>query len=121
MRPANRGHVNPPLPTLHHPTASVRYRQVLYSGHLTVTRSRVAGAGGTGATMAEDAKALLERVRAELKGEGGTNRLVPLIASGEAPLGALRALAAEEDRIVRSDWRAFLTFAAQSTGTAQRE
>ncbi|MGW4110509.1 thiaminase II/PqqC family protein [Actinosynnema sp. NPDC004786] len=71
--------------------------------------------------MAEDAKALLARVRAEVQAGGGTNRLVPLIASGGAPMGALRALAAEEDRIVRSDWRAFLTFAAQSTGPAQRE
>ncbi|MGM1062342.1 transcriptional regulator [Saccharothrix sp. Mg75] len=71
--------------------------------------------------MAKDAKALLERVREELKHEGGTNRLVPLIASGEASVEALKALAAEEDRIVRSDWRAFLTLAAQSTEPAQRE
>lgn len=71
--------------------------------------------------MTKDAKALLARVREELKGEGGTNRLVPLIARGEAPLAALKALAAEEHRIVQSDWRAFLTLAAQSTEPAQRE
>ena len=71
--------------------------------------------------MAKDAKDLLERVREELKGEGGTNRLVPLIASGEASLDALKALAAEEHRIVQSDWRAFLTLAAQSPVRAQRE
>ena len=71
--------------------------------------------------MAKDAKDLLERVRAELKGEGGTNRLVPLIASGEASLDALKALAAEEHRIVQSDWRAFLTLAAQASLPAQRE
>ncbi|MEV8437299.1 transcriptional regulator [Actinosynnema sp. NPDC051121] len=71
--------------------------------------------------MAKDAKGLLERVRAELKGEGGTNRLVPLIASGEASPDVLKALAAEEHRIVQSDWRAFLTLAAQSPLPAQRE
>ncbi|MFJ6673407.1 transcriptional regulator [Actinosynnema sp. NPDC091369] len=71
--------------------------------------------------MAKDAKDLLERVRAELKRDGVTNRLVPLIASGEAPRAALRALAAEEHRIVQSDWRAFLTLAAQAPVPAQRE
>ncbi|MFD1149254.1 thiaminase II/PqqC family protein [Saccharothrix hoggarensis] len=71
--------------------------------------------------MTKDAKDLLERVREELKEDGGTNRLVPLIASGDAPLDTLRALAAEEHRIVQSDWRAFLTLAAQSTEPAQRE
>ena len=71
--------------------------------------------------MAKDAKDLLERVREELKGEGGTNRVVPLIASGEAPLTTLKALAAEEHRIVQSDWRAFLTLAAQAPLPAQRE
>ncbi|TQM77864.1 TENA/THI-4/PQQC family protein [Saccharothrix saharensis] len=71
--------------------------------------------------MAKDAKGLLERVRAELKRDGGSNRLVPLIASGEASSAALRALAAEEHRIVHSDWRAFLTLAAQSPVPAQRE
>ncbi|MDU0290211.1 transcriptional regulator [Saccharothrix longispora] len=71
--------------------------------------------------MSRNTKALLERVREELKRDGGTNRLVPLIASGEASVEALKALAAEEDRIVRSDWRAFLTLAAQSTELPQRE
>jgi hypothetical protein len=71
--------------------------------------------------MTKDAKHLLERVREELRGDGGTNRLVPLIASGEAPLATLQALAAEEHRIVQSDWRAFLTLAAQSPVPAQRE
>ncbi|MEU4445572.1 transcriptional regulator [Actinosynnema sp. NPDC050801] len=68
--------------------------------------------------MAND---LLERVREELRGEGGTNRLVPLIARGAVPPATLAALAAEEHRIVQSDWRAFLTLAAQSTRPAQRE
>ncbi|WP_158841184.1 transcriptional regulator [Saccharothrix deserti] len=71
--------------------------------------------------MAENAAGLLERVRDELRGDGGANRLVPSIARGEAPPATLKVLAAEEHRIVRSDWRAFLTLAAQSTEPAQRE
>ncbi|MFI9011090.1 transcriptional regulator [Actinosynnema sp. NPDC053489] len=71
--------------------------------------------------MPTDAADLLERVREELRGEGGSNRLVPLVASGEVPLSTLGALAAEEHRIVRSDWRAFLTLAAQSPLPVQRE
>jgi hypothetical protein len=51
--------------------------------------------------------------------EGG-NRLVPRIASGRAPRSVFAALAAEENRIVRSDWRSFLTIAARCTEPASR-
>ncbi|NUT50310.1 MAG: transcriptional regulator [Saccharothrix sp.] len=71
--------------------------------------------------MVDGAKGLLARVREELEGDGGTNPVVPLIASGDARLEVLGALAAEQDRVVRSDWRAFLTLAAQSAEPAQRE
>lgn len=71
--------------------------------------------------MSDQARELLERVREEVRRDGGTNELVPLIARGKASREALRALAAEENLIVRSDWRAFLTLAAQSTERPQRE
>ncbi|MEU5696470.1 transcriptional regulator [Actinosynnema sp. NPDC020468] len=69
--------------------------------------------------MTETGAELLERVRAVIA--GGTNRLVPLIAAGTAPRSALRALAAEEHLIIRSDWRAFLVLASQARGHAARE
>jgi hypothetical protein len=41
------------------------------------------------------------------------NRLVPLIAAGLAPRSVFAMIAAEETRIVHSDWRSFLTIAAR--------
>ncbi|MGH3842918.1 MAG: transcriptional regulator [Pseudonocardiaceae bacterium] len=49
------------------------------------------------------------------------NRLVPLVASGQAPRSVFATLAAEEIRIVRSDWRSLLTIAARCTERNSRE
>jgi hypothetical protein len=57
---------------------------------------------------------LLATLQGELSGEHETNRLVPLIASGDAPLSTLAALGAEELLIVRSDRRSFLLLAARA-------
>lgn len=67
-----------------------------------------------------DAGSLLAELQAVLKPEHRENRLVPLIASGDAPLSVIGALAAEEHRIVTSDWRSFLTLAARSEEPAGR-
>ncbi|PPK66396.1 transcriptional regulator [Actinokineospora auranticolor] len=71
--------------------------------------------------MAESAKELLDRVQRELLPGEHDNRLVPLVACGEAPLAVLGALAAEQHRIIASDWRTFLTLAAQAVDPAARE
>jgi hypothetical protein len=70
--------------------------------------------------MVGSAKDLLDTIRRELAAEAGTNRFVPLVAYGTAPLAAIAALAAEEQRIVTSDWRSFLTLAARSPEPAAR-
>jgi hypothetical protein len=57
---------------------------------------------------------ILETVREQLAPEAGENRLVPLIASGQAPVTAIASLAAEEYHIVASDRRSFLALAARS-------
>jgi hypothetical protein len=57
---------------------------------------------------------ILETVRDQLAPQAGENRLVPLIASGQAPVTAIASLAAEEYHIVASDRRSFLTLAARS-------
>lgn len=62
-------------------------------------------------TAAED---LIESVQAELAPRDDENRLVPLVASGEAPREVFERLAAEEYHIVRSDWRSCLTLAARA-------
>lgn len=67
-----------------------------------------------------DARRLLDEIRTALAPEHHENRLVPLIADGAAPLSVIGALAAEEHRIVRSDWRSFLTLAARSEDPAGR-
>jgi hypothetical protein len=80
--------------------------------------------------MTRSATELVEAVRLELAPGNDDNLLVPRIAAGEVPLEVLAALAAEEELIVTSDWRSFLTLAAQSddldgraffTGLAQGE
>ncbi|GLZ43175.1 transcriptional regulator [Actinokineospora sp. NBRC 105648] len=71
--------------------------------------------------MTRSAKELLERVQRELLPAEGDNRLVPLVASGEAPVAVLGALAAEQHRIIQSDWRTFLTLAAQAVDPTARE
>ncbi|OLR92159.1 thiaminase II/PqqC family protein [Actinokineospora bangkokensis] len=71
--------------------------------------------------MARSAAELLERAQRDLMPGEHENRFVPAVASGTAPLAALRALAAEELRIVPSDWRSFLTLAAQAVDPTARD
>jgi hypothetical protein len=61
---------------------------------------------------------LLADVRAELAPE--ENRVVAGIAAGEVPLRVVGVLAAEEMRIVASDWRSFLTLASRAPDAATR-
>jgi hypothetical protein len=62
--------------------------------------------------MTRSATELVEALRRDL--DPGENVLVERISRGETPLEVLAALAAEELLIVASDWRTFLTLAAQS-------
>ncbi|QFU90798.1 transcriptional regulator [Amycolatopsis sp. YIM 10] len=64
---------------------------------------------------------LLASVQAELAPRDRENRLVPLITAGEAPRSVFATIAAEELRIVRSDWRSCLTLASRSEEPAVRE
>jgi hypothetical protein len=70
--------------------------------------------------VTQSAQALVDTIRRELAPDEGANRFVPLVAHGTAPLGAIGALAAEEQRIVASDWRSFLMLAARSGEPAAR-
>jgi thiaminase len=60
------------------------------------------------------ARAVLTETQSELTPPAGANRLLPLLADGRAPVSVIGALAAEERRIIASDWRAFLTLAAKA-------
>jgi TENA/THI-4/PQQC family protein len=64
---------------------------------------------------------LLDTIRRELAPDAAENRFVPLVAQGNAPLAALGALAAEQHRIIDSDWRSLLTLAGRSPEPAARE
>ena len=66
------------------------------------------------------ARELLASAREALSPAENDNRLVPLIASGQAPRSVFATIAAEESRIVRSDWRSFLTIAARCTERQQQ-
>src|SRR5690349_11740508 len=70
--------------------------------------------------MTRSASELLDSIRRELAPDEGENRFVPLVSQGKAPVSAIGALAAEELRIVASDWRSFLTLAARSPEPAAR-
>lgn len=70
--------------------------------------------------MSGSAHDLLADIRDFLAPDHDENRLVALIARGEAPLALIGALAAEEQRIVASDWRSFLTLAARCPDPAGR-
>lgn len=67
------------------------------------------------------ARELLVSAREALSPAENDNRLVPLIASGQAPRSVFATIAAEESRIVHSDWRSFLTIAARCTEHNSRE
>jgi hypothetical protein len=71
--------------------------------------------------MTSSARELLEQAREALAPAEQDNRLVPLIASGAAPRSVFATIAAEESRIVRSDWRSFLTLAARCAEGNARE
>ncbi|HEX3779411.1 MAG TPA: transcriptional regulator [Pseudonocardiaceae bacterium] len=71
--------------------------------------------------MTDPARDLLASARKALAPAENDNRLVPLIASGRAPRSVFATIAAEESRIVRSDWRSFLTIAARCTEPISRE
>lgn len=64
--------------------------------------------------MTTSARAVLSETQSELTPPPGANRLLPLLADGRAPVSVIGALAAEERRIIASDWRAFLTLAAKA-------
>ena len=71
--------------------------------------------------MTRSASELLDTIRHDLAPDEGANPFVPLVEQGNAPRSAIGALAAEEQRIVASDWRSFLTLAARSPEPAARE
>jgi TENA/THI-4/PQQC family len=71
--------------------------------------------------MPDSARELLETIKLELAPAENDNRLVPLVESGQAPRSVFTTLAAEELRIVASDWRSFLTLASRSTDPLARE
>jgi hypothetical protein len=68
-----------------------------------------------------DAGALLELGRSRLAHGAGDNRLLPLVAAGKASVRTLATLAAEQQHIIVSDWRAFLSLAARSASPAEGE
>jgi TENA/THI-4/PQQC family len=71
--------------------------------------------------MTPSARDLLDTARRQLEPDEDANRLVPLIATGQAPRTVLAALAAEQHHVITSDWRSFLTLAARSETPAGRE
>lgn len=64
-------------------------------------------------TSARSARDVLAMARATLAPAEDGNRLVPLLAAGRAPRSVFATIAAEETRIVHSDWRSFLTVAGR--------
>ncbi|HTI21953.1 MAG TPA: transcriptional regulator [Kutzneria sp.] len=68
--------------------------------------------------MTASARELLETARKDLAPGEHENRLVPLIAAGTASRKALAALAAEQHRIIVSDWRSFLVLASRCENPA---
>ena len=64
--------------------------------------------------MTASARELLESAREELAAGEHENRLIPLIGRGAASRDVLAALAAEQHRIIASDWRSFLLLASRS-------
>ncbi|MCP2259077.1 TENA/THI-4/PQQC family protein [Streptoalloteichus tenebrarius] len=71
--------------------------------------------------MTRSARDLLATIRRELTHEEGANRLVPLVATGRAPLSVVAALAAEQHHVISSDWSSFLALAARATDPRARE
>jgi hypothetical protein len=86
----------------------------------SVASGRIRDLGGYRG-MCSGAPDFLESLQRELALHEDDNRLVPLVRTGRVPRSVLAALAAEEHRIVASDWRSFLTLAARPQGPAVRE
>lgn len=63
---------------------------------------------------------LLDAVQAELAPRDAENRLVPLVVAGTAPRAVFRVAAAEELRIVPSDWRSLHLLASRAGEPAVR-
>lgn len=63
---------------------------------------------------------LLDAVAAELAPRDDENRLVPLVVAGTAARAVFRVAAAEELRIVPSDWRSLLLLASRADEPAVR-
>ncbi|WP_063045630.1 hypothetical protein [Nocardia pseudovaccinii] len=64
--------------------------------------------------MTLTARDLLDGIQAELAPHDDDNRMVALISVGKAPRAVFAAIAAEEQRIVSSDWRSFHALAAKT-------
>lgn len=71
--------------------------------------------------MTGPARELLATARTALAPAERDNRLVPLIAAGTAPRSVFATIAAEESRIVPSDWRSFLIIASRCSDQNSRE
>jgi hypothetical protein len=71
--------------------------------------------------MANSARTLLDAVHEELAPMENDNRLIDSIAKGIAPKSVFRLIAAEESRIVPSDWRSFLHLSTRSEDRGARE
>lgn len=71
--------------------------------------------------MTATARELLTSVQGSLEPGNSGNRLIPLLESGKAPLAVFGLIAAEESRIVPSDWRSFLTLAARASESSARQ
>jgi hypothetical protein len=68
-----------------------------------------------------EAREVLTETQADLSPPFGANRLLPLLAGGQAPVSVIASLAGEERRIIASDWRAFLTLAARAEEPGARQ
>jgi hypothetical protein len=64
---------------------------------------------------------LLAAIRTELAPAHESNRFVPLVVAGRAPVRSLGALAAEQHRVIPSDRRSFLFLAARAADTVAGE
>lgn len=71
--------------------------------------------------MTRKADQVLADVRRQVTPGSDENRMVALVAAGQASTASLGALAAEQHRVIQSDWRVFLMVAAQAVDPSARE
>ena len=74
-----------------------------------------------GRAMRRDAAELLAAAQRELLPGEHENTFLPRVVSGRARLSTVGALAAEQHRVIPSDWRTFLHLAAQAVDPAGRD